>query len=165
MHIAPYNDYSGNVEYKIYSDNEKTKELNKDTTISWEVEAINGFEDFNNDKENLLKILERKETTIDVNSPKNTNKVSTTKSGIYKITATLPNGESDFIYLVVPGDINRNGEVESGDIAQLYKYYRSAKTNAFSIFDEFTLLLADMDKNSEHNPADLAILSKIYKKI
>ena len=115
-----------NLVYKVYSDVEKTTEVISNTKVEWEITPVAGFEGIAAVETAAKQTLEHRTASTYVAGQTNTNKASAVKSGVYKVTAKLPNGESDYAYLVVPGDVNRNGSIDVGDVSQFSIYYRTS---------------------------------------
>ncbi len=151
--------------YTVYSDSNKTQPLQKETDVTWTIEPVYGFEDvlISSDYAGTLNTLT---TTYKVNQT-NTNKSVAIKSGIYKVTATLINGEHDWAYIVVPGDVDRDSTVSSNDASETTSYASLRNINKYSIIDEFTLILSDVDYDEtvSTNDASLMIEMRIGKKV
>ena len=86
------------------------------------------------------------------------------KSGVYKVTASINGGQSsDYVYVVVPGDVDRNGIVDPNDADTISNYFLTDDVkSAFNIVDEFTLILAELDYNGIIDPNDADIISNMF---
>ncbi len=151
------------LEYTVYSDANKTTALQKETDVYWTIEPVYGFEDvlIDADYAGTLNTL----TTRYVVGAANINKTTAVKSGIYKVTATLPNGENDWAYVVVPGDVDRDSIVATNDGEEIIKYASLEDINSYSIKDAFTLILSDVDFDEfvTTNDGDIVIRMVIGK--
>ena len=117
--------------------------------IKWEVESVHGFS-------NKLAY---------VNAVKEINKITAKKSGIIKLTLTY-NGTAYNTHIVIPGDVTRDGILNTADAIRIQKY-ASSKTpniNDLGIVDAYTLLLADMNGDRMVNTLDRSIIQKMVAK-
>ncbi|MDQ0362738.1 hypothetical protein [Breznakia pachnodae] len=94
-----------------------------------------------------------------------TNTVVAKKSGVVKLTATY-NGNTASIYVVIPGDVTRDGRVNTADAMNIQRYSadRNHDITYLGKVDEFTLLLADLDGANGVNTADKVIIQKMVSK-
>lgn len=144
--------------YTVYSDAAKTEALQENAQVTWTIEALRGFEML--DLSEYSATLPTLQTTYEVGKI-NTNKAIAIKSGIYKVTATLPNGESDYAYVVVPGDVDRDGEVSTQDANEITRYSVSEEFVSFSVRDEFTKILADIDYDYDVTTNDSLLATRM----
>lgn len=146
-----------NLKYSVYSDSAKTNELTTSTPVTWKLEPIAGFETA------LVPSLYAGtlgDSTTYQPGVENFTKATAIKSGVYKVTATLDNGEFDYAYVVVPGDMDRNAVIDDVDSDEISGYMIGV--TAFSIDDIFTLILADLDFNDVIDDSDVDIVNSMF---
>ena len=104
-----------------------------------------------------------KTATVYEGNKVNVNKIKALKSGVYKVTASINGGQSsDYVYVVVPGDVDRNGFVDFNDSNQVGNYSVTEENTAFKIVDEFTLILAELDYNGFIDANDANIIGQMF---
>ena len=119
------------------------------SNVTWTVESAGGFSD----------------SFTYATIADGSNKVTAKKSGVVKLTATY-NTSTASIYVVVPGDVTRDGIINTVDAMRIQKY-ASSKTpnmNDLGINDEFTEFLADMNGDGRINTADKTVIQKMISK-
>lgn len=109
--------------------------------VTWDVENDGGFR-------STLNLV-----SIDDGS----NIVKAKQSGVVKLTATYEGATAD-IYVVIPGDMDRNGRLSTGDAARIFNYTDSGNIEDLGVEDKFTLLLADMNGDGRVTTGDPAII-------
>jgi hypothetical protein len=88
--------------------------------------------------------------------------VSGQRSGIVRLTATYQ-GASDFIDLVIPGDVNRNGNVNSADASIIRDRFGGQTFTQIGVtVDQYTDFLADLNCNGNINSADSSIVRDMF---
>ena len=147
------------LEYTVYSDQNFQTKSTKNADVTWKVEAVAGFEKHAEVNTAASTMFEKTATVYEGNKV-NVNKIKALKSGVYKVTASI-NGRqsSDYVYVVVPGDVDRNGIVDLNDSDAISNYFITDDVNsAFKVVDAFTLILAELDYNGiiDTNDADIA---------
>ena len=154
------------LEYTVYSDQNFQTKSTKNADITWKVEAIAGFEKHKKVNAVASTMFEKTATVYEGNKV-NANKIKALKSGVYKVTASINGGQSsDYVYVVVPGDVDRNGLVNINDANQIANYSITRdKEESFNYpIDEFSLILAELDRNSIVNINDANTVVKMYIK-
>ncbi len=154
------------LEYGIYSDTTFKTKSAKNANVTWKVEAVAGFEKYRSTTTAASNMFE-KTTTVYEGNKLNVNRIKALRSGVYKVTASINGGQSsDYIYAVVPGDVDRNGDINNQDADKIKKYYETGKIDVFKYQpDEFTLTLADLDQNKIIDLNDATIVKNIYTEI
>ena len=113
-----------------------TPEQIKDVT--WTVEAIAGFEG----------------KGIAATIANGTNEFRVVKSGIVRVTATYQ-GESTSIDIVAPGDVNRDGVLDSSDASAIFSIGLSGMSILpANLNDKYTLYLLDVNNDGTIDSAD-----------
>ena len=147
------------LEYTVYSDQNFQTKSTKNADVTWKVEAVAGFEKHAEVNTAASTMFEKTATVYEGNKV-NVNKIKALKSGVYKVTASINGGQSsDYVYVVVPGDVDRNGIVDLNDSDAISNYFITDDVNsAFKVVDAFTLILAELDYNGiiDTNDADIA---------
>ena len=97
---------------------------------------------------------------------KATTKVIAKKSGVIKLTATYKDSSAS-IYVVIPGDVSRDGVLNTADAIRIQKYASNKKPQLSDLgtADKFTLLLADMNGDDKVNTADKVVIQKMVSKM
>ena len=141
--------------YDIYNDAEHTILSNADTEVVWSVEMVGGFENYNFDAqmEAFFPSVSRN-TTWDAENENNKVSVQSIKSGIYKVSVTIE-GNSDYCYVVVPGDVNRDAHIQANDASIVLRY--SGNINP-PINDGFTKALSDMNNDGYIQANDASMI-------
>ncbi|MCB8506698.1 InlB B-repeat-containing protein, partial [Enterococcus durans] len=110
-----------NVPYTLFNDAECKNRATSDADVKWSVEMAGGFDNnaFSGAKTTLLPEDKRspkwEASKSTDGSEGNTVNLHSAKSGIYKLTVS--SGEnSDYCYVVVPGDLNRDAEIQANDV-------------------------------------------------
>ena len=161
-----YQNGAKDLEYTVYSDQNFQTKSTKNADITWKVEAIAGFEKHKKVNAVASTMFEKTATVYEGNKV-NVNKIKALKSGVYKVTASINGGQSsDYVYVVVPGDVDRNGLVNINDANQIANYSITRdKEESFNYpIDEFSLILAELDRNSIVNINDANTVVKMYIK-
>ncbi|MDR2514027.1 MAG: dockerin type I domain-containing protein [Christensenellaceae bacterium] len=84
------------------------------------------------------------------------------RSGIATLTATY-NGATASIDVVVPGDVNRNGNVNSADASIIRDRFSGQTFAQIGVMvDQYTDFLADLNCNGNINSADSAIIRDMF---
>ena len=151
------------LEYTVYSDQNFQTKSTKNADVTWKVEAVAGFEKHTEVNTAASTMFEKTATVYEGNKV-NVNKIKALKSGVYKVTASINGGQSsDYVYVVVPGDVDRNGIVDPNDADTISNYFLTDDVkSAFNIVDEFTLILAELDYNGIIDPNDADIISNMF---
>ena len=151
-----------NLEYTVYSDQNFQTKSTKNADVTWKVEAVAGFEKHAEVNTAASTMFEKTATVYEGNKV-NVNKIKALKSGVYKVTASISGGQSsDYVYVVVPGDVDRNGFVDFNDSNQVGNYSVTEDNAAFKIVDEFTLILAELDYNGFIDANDANIIGQMF---
>ena len=105
-----------------------------------------------------------KTATVYEGNKVNVNKIKALKSGVYKVTASINGGQSsDYVYVVVPGDVDRSGDIDVNDADEISNYFIKAINSVFTYpVDEFTLILADLDAGGDIDANDSDIVSNMF---
>lgn len=150
------------LEYTVYSDQNFQTKSTKNANVTWKVEAVAGFEKHSEVNTAASTMFEKTATVYEGNKV-NVNKIKALKSGVYKVTASINGGQSsDYVYVVVPGDVDRNGFVDFNDSNQVGNYSVTEDNSAFKIVDEFTLILAELDYNGFIDANDANIIGQMF---
>lgn len=150
------------LEYTVYSDQNFQIKSTKNADVTWKVEAVAGFEKHAEVNTAASTMFEKTATVYEGNKV-NVNKIKALKSGVYKVTASINGGQSsDYVYVVVPGDVDRNGFVDFNDSNQVGNYSVTEDNSAFKIVDEFTLILAELDYNGFIDANDANIIGQMF---
>lgn len=150
------------LEYTVYSDQNFQTKSTKNAGVTWKVEAVAGFEKHAEVNTAASTMFEKTATVYEGNKV-NVNKIKALKSGVYKVTASINGGQSsDYVYVVVPGDVDRNGFVDFNDSNQVGNYSVTEDNSAFKIVDEFTLILAELDYNGFIDANDANIIGQMF---
>ena len=150
------------LEYTVYSDQNFQTKSTKNADVTWKVEAVAGFEKHAEVNTAASTMFEKTATVYEGNKV-NVNKIKALKSGVYKVTASINGGQSsDYVYVVVPGDVDRNGFVDFNDSNQVGNYSVTEDNSAFKIVDEFTLILAELDYNGFIDANDANIIGQMF---
>lgn len=150
------------LEYTVYSDQNFQTKSTKNADVTWKVEAVAGFEKHAEVNTAASTMFEKTATVYEGNKV-NVNKIKALKSGVYKVTASINGGQSsDYVYVVVPGDVDRNGFVDFNDSNQVGNYSVTEDNAAFKIVDEFTLILAELDYNGFIDANDANIIGQMF---
>ena len=150
------------LEYTVYSDQNFQTKSTKNADVTWKVEAVAGFEKHTEVNTAASTMFEKTATVYEGNKV-NVNKIKALKSGVYKVTASINGGQSsDYVYVVVPGDVDRNGFVDFNDSNQVGNYSVTEDNSAFKIVDEFTLILAELDYNGFIDANDANIIGQMF---
>ena len=150
------------LEYTVYSDHNFQTTSTKNADVPWKVEAVAGFEKHTEVNTAASTMFEKTATVYEGNKV-NVNKIKALKSGVYKVTALINGGQSsDYVYVVVPGDVDRNGFVDFNDSNQVGNYSVTEENTAFKIVDEFTLILAELDYNGFIDANDANIIGQMF---
>ena len=150
------------LEYTVYSDQNFQTKSTKNADVTWKVEAVAGFEKHAEVNTAASTMFEKTATVYEGNKV-NVNKIKALKSGVYKVTASINGGQSsDYVYVVVPGDVDRNGFVDFNDSNQVGNYSVTEDNTAFKIVDEFTLILAELDYNGFIDANDANIIGQMF---
>ena len=150
------------LEYTVYSDQNFQTKSTKNADVTWKVEAVAGFEKHAEVNTAASTMFEKTATVYEGNKV-NVNKIKALKSGVYKVTASINGGQSsDYVYVVVPGDVDRNGFVDFNDSNQVGNYSVIEENTAFKIVDEFTLILAELDYNGFIDANDANIIGQMF---
>ena len=150
------------LEYTVYSDQNFQTKSTKNADVTWKVEAVAGFEKHVEVNTAASTMFEKTATVYEGNKV-NVNKIKALKSGVYKVTASINGGQSsDYVYVVVPGDVDRNGFVDFNDSNQVGNYSVTEENTAFKIVDEFTLILAELDYNGFIDANDANIIGQMF---
>lgn len=150
------------LEYTVYSDQNFQTKSTKNADVTWKVEAVAGFEKHAEVNTAACTMFEKTATVYEGNKV-NVNKIKALKSGVYKVTASINGGQSsDYVYVVVPGDVDRNGFVDFNDSNQVGNYSVTEDNSAFKIVDEFTLILAELDYNGFIDANDANIIGQMF---
>ena len=150
------------LEYTVYSDQNFQIKSTKNADVTWKVEAVAGFEKHAEVNTAASAMFEKTATVYEGNKV-NVNKIKALKSGVYKVTASINGGQSsDYVYVVVPGDVDRNGFVDFNDSNQVGNYSVTEDNSAFKIVDEFTLILAELDYNGFIDANDANIIGQMF---
>ena len=150
------------LEYTVYSDQNFQTKSTKNADVTWKVEAVAGFEKHTEVNTAASTMFEKTATVYEGNKV-NVNKIKALKSGVYKVTALINGGQSsDYVYVVVPGDVDRNGFVDFNDSNQVGNYSVTEENTAFKIVDEFTLILAELDYNGFIDANDENIIGQMF---
>ena len=150
------------LEYAVYSDQNFQTKSTKNADVTWKVEAVAGFEKHAEVNTAASTMFEKTATVYEGNKV-NVNKIKALKSGVYKVTASINGGQSsDYVYVVVPGDVDRNGFVDFNDSNQVGNYSVTEDNSAFKIVDEFTLILAELDYNGFIDANDANIIGQMF---
>ena len=150
------------LEYAVYSDQNFQTKSTKNADVTWKVEAVAGFEKHAEVNTAASTMFEKTATVYEGNKV-NVNKIKALKSGVYKVTASINGGQSsDYVYVVVPGDVDRNGFVDFNDSNQVGNYSVIEENTAFKIVDEFTLILAELDYNGFIDANDANIIGQMF---
>ncbi|MDF9866555.1 putative outer membrane repeat protein [Bacilli bacterium PM5-3] len=112
------------------------------SSVTWTVEAI---ADFKNDITYA--------TIAD-----GTNKVIAKKSGVVRLTADY-NGSTASIDVVIPGDINRDGNTNGRDISSISKYVFSGVITDLGKDDKYLKLLSDLNGDGNIDGQDISKIS------
>ena len=132
------------LEYAVYSDQNFQTKSTKNADVTWKVEAVAGFE---------------KHAEVNTAASTMFEKTAT----VYEVTASINGGQSsDYVYVVVPGDVDRNGFVDFNDSNQVGNYSVTEDNSAFKIVDEFTLILAELDYNGFIDANDANIIGQMF---
>ena len=94
------------------------------------------------------------------------NKIIAKKSGVIQLTASYYGNKSS-IYIVIPGDLSRDGVLNTLDAIRIQKY-ASDKThnlNNLGKVDTFTTHLADLNGDKKVNTLDKIVIQKMVSKI
>ena len=158
-----YQNGAKDLEYTVYSDQNFQTKSTKNADVTWKVEAVAGFEKHTEVNTAASTMFEKTATVYEGNKV-NVNKIKALKSGVYKVTASINGGQSsDYVYVVVPGDVDRNGIVDPNDADTISNYFLTDDVkSAFNIVDEFTLILAELDYNGIIDPNDADIISNMF---
>ena len=141
--------------YDIYNDKEHTIKANADTEVVWSVEMVGGFENYNFDAQmEAFFPSTSRNTTWDAENENNKVSVQSIKSGIYKVSVTIE-GNSDYCYVVVPGDVNRDAHIQANDASIVLRY--SSNINP-PINDGFTKALSDMNNDGYIQANDASMI-------
>ena len=141
--------------YDIYNDAEHTILSNADTEVVWSVEMVGGFENYNFDAQmEAFFPSTSRNTTWDAENENNKVSVQSIKSGIYKVSVTIE-GNSDYCYVVVPGDVNRDAHIQANDASIVLRY--SSNINP-PINDGFTKALSDMNNDGYIQANDASMI-------
>ena len=147
--------------FKDLDQNFQTKST-KNADVTWKVEAVAGFEKHAEVNTAASTMFEKTATVYEGNKV-NVNKIKALKSGVYKVTASINGGQSsDYVYVVVPGDVDRNGFVDFNDSNQVGNYSVTEDNTAFKIVDESTLILAEIDYNGFIDANDANIIGQMF---
>lgn len=157
-----YKNGAKDLEYAVYSDQNFQTKSTKNADVTWKVEAVAGFEKHAEVNTAASTMFEKTATVYEGNKV-NVNKIKALKSGVYKVTASINGGQSsDYVYVVVPGDVDRNGFVDFNDSNQVGNYSVTEENTAFKIVDEFTLILAELDYNGFIDANDANIIGQMF---
>jgi hypothetical protein len=157
-----YKNGAKDLEYAVYSDQNFQTKSTKNADVTWKVEAVAGFEKHAEVNTAASTMFEKTATVYEGNKV-NVNKIKALKSGVYKVTASINGGQSsDYVYVVVPGDVDRNGFVDFNDSNQVGNYSVTEDNSAFKIVDEFTLILAELDYNGFIDANDANIIGQMF---
>lgn len=119
--------------------------------VTWTVEGLGGYPD-----PDVLQFVEIADGS---------NIVTAKKSGIVELTADYQ-GNTASIIVVIPGDVSRDGRINTTDAGNIQKYSESVDKDLtiLGVVDEFTLLLADVNGDGVVNTADATVLQKMSDK-
>ncbi|MCB8506790.1 InlB B-repeat-containing protein, partial [Enterococcus durans] len=111
-----------NVPYTLFNDAECKNRATSDAEVKWSVEMAGGFDNnaFSGAKTTLLPEDKRSpkweaSKSTDANEGNNI-RLNSAKSGIYKVTVSAGDNGTDYCYVVVPGDLNRDAEIQANDV-------------------------------------------------
>lgn len=140
--------YNYNLKLQVDGKDMTDIELSK---VTWTIEAAGGFDD---------------ETTY-VEIEDGSNVISAKKSGVVKLTANYE-GTTSEIYVVVPGDVNRDGSTNTRDATNIQKYIRTNVESDIGPIDEFTMFLANMNGDEVEgteiiNTRDTTVIQKMVR--
>ena len=139
--------------YTVYTDADCTVKSQNDVPgISWTIGAAGSFDRFDLSAafDTTLPVSARTATWAAADSGSQENNTVTlysARSAVYKLTVTLGE-ESDYCYVVVPGDLNRDSYVRANDATLTMKYSQTFPAANGIPDDDFTMPLADM--NCDH---------------
>ena len=135
------------LEYTVYSDQNFQTKSTKNADVTWKVEAVAGFEKHAEVNTAASTMFEKTATVYEGN----------------KVNVSINGGQSsDYVYVVVPGDVDRNGFVDFNDSNQVGNYSVTEENTAFKIVDEFTLILAELDYNGFIDANDANIIGQMF---
>ena len=95
-----------------------------------------------------------------------TNKLVAKRTGVVTLSATYK-GSTAKIDVVIPGDVTRDGVLNTADAMRIQKYV-SAKTvdkNNLGVNDKYTELMADLNGDGIINTADKLVIQKMVSKV
>ena len=94
-----------------------------------------------------------------------TSKLVANRTGIVTITATYK-GQSAKIDVVIPGDVTRDGVLNTADALRIQNYASSKTPNKdlLGVNDKYTELMADMSGDAIINTADKVVIQKMVAK-